>query len=87
MHTPDGVSLAGVGLGQDAVAEVRGVGLMLGIELTDGHDAAPVAAGARDDGVIVRATGQKIVMSPPLVIERAQVERVVDVLARQLERL
>jgi putrescine aminotransferase len=71
----------------DAVAEVRGVGLMLGIELREGHDAAPVAAGARDDGVIVRATGQKIVLSPPLVIERDQVDRVVDVLGRQLERL
>jgi putrescine aminotransferase len=70
-----------------AVAEVRGVGLMLGIELAGDRDAAPVAAGAREDGVIVRATGQKIVMSPPLVIERDQADRVVDVLARQLERL
>jgi adenosylmethionine-8-amino-7-oxononanoate aminotransferase len=69
------------------VAEVRGVGLMLGIELDGDRDAAPVAAGARDDGVIVRATGQKIVMSPPLVVERDQVDRVVDVLGRRLERL
>jgi adenosylmethionine-8-amino-7-oxononanoate aminotransferase len=69
------------------VAEVRGVGLMLGIELDEDRDAAPVAAGARDDGVIVRATGQKIVMSPPLVVERAQIDRVVEVLGRRLERL
>jgi putrescine aminotransferase len=69
------------------VAEVRGVGLMLGIELEEDRDAAPVAAGARDDGVIVRATGQKIVMSPPLVVEREQIDRVVDVLGRHLERL
>jgi adenosylmethionine-8-amino-7-oxononanoate aminotransferase len=69
------------------VADVRGVGLMLGIELDEDRDAAPVAAGARDDGVIVRATGQKIVMSPPLVVTRDQVDRVVDVLGRQLERL
>jgi adenosylmethionine-8-amino-7-oxononanoate aminotransferase len=69
------------------VAEVRGAGLMLGIELDGDRDAAPVAAGARDDGVIVRATGQKIVMSPPLVVERDQVDRVVGVLGRRLERL
>jgi adenosylmethionine-8-amino-7-oxononanoate aminotransferase len=70
-----------------AVAEVRGVGLMLGIELAEDRDASAVAAGAREDGVIVRATGQKIVMSPPLVIERDQADRIADVLARQLERL
>ena len=70
-----------------AVAEVRGVGLMLGIELAANQDAAPVAAGARQDGVVVRATGQKIVLSPPLVVEREQVDRIVDVLGRQLERL
>jgi adenosylmethionine-8-amino-7-oxononanoate aminotransferase len=69
------------------VADVRGVGLMLGIELDEGRDAAPVAAGARHDGVIVRATGQKIVLSPPLVVTRDQVDRVVEVLGRQLERL
>jgi adenosylmethionine-8-amino-7-oxononanoate aminotransferase len=69
------------------VADVRGVGLMLGIELDEDRDAAPVAAGARDDGVIVRATGQKIVLSPPLVVTRDQVDRVVEVLGRRLERL
>ena len=60
---------------------------MLGIELAANHDAAPVAAGARQDGVVVRATGQKIVMSPPLVVEREQADRIVDVLGQQLERL
>ena len=71
----------------DGVAEVRGVGLMLGVELEEGLDAAPVAAGALERGVVVRASGQKIVLSPPLVIEPEQADRVVDTLLDELGRL
>src|SRR5207245_4833736 len=49
-----------------AVAEVRGVGLMLGVELAAGHDAAPVAAGARADGGSGGGTGAADARSPPL---------------------
>jgi len=69
------------------VAEVRGVGLMLGVELEEGLDAAPVAARALERGVVVRASGQKIVMSPPLVIETEQADRVVDTLLEALGEL
>lgn len=68
------------------VAEVRGVGLMLGVELREG-DASPVARGARERGVIVRATGQKIVLSPPLVIEREQIDQIAEVLGQELRAL
>jgi len=70
-----------------AVFDVRGVGLMLGVELREGYDAAPVAGGCRARGVIVRATGQKIVMSPPLVIERDQANRIVEALRAEVEAL
>jgi putrescine aminotransferase len=69
------------------VAEVRGVGLMLGIELAGDRDAAPVAAGALEQGVVVRASGQKIVMSPPFVIEDGQAGRIVEVLSAELSSL
>jgi putrescine aminotransferase len=68
------------------VGEVRGVGLMLGIELAAG-DAEQVSAGTRVRGVIVRATGQKIVMSPPLVITDEQADRVVEAVADEVRRL
>jgi putrescine aminotransferase len=71
----------------EAVAEVRGVGLMLGVELAGERDASPVAAAALEQGVVVRASGQKIVMSPPFVIEDAQADRVVDVLSAALRKL
>jgi len=69
------------------VAEVRGVGLMLGVELEGDRDAGPVAARALERGVVVRASGQKIVMSPPLVIEAEQADRVVDTVLDELGRL
>jgi PLP-dependent transaminase len=71
----------------ECVAEVRGVGLMLGVELAGDRDAAPVAAGALQQGVVVRASGQKIVMSPPFVIEDEQADRVIDVLVEELGKL
>jgi adenosylmethionine-8-amino-7-oxononanoate aminotransferase len=69
-----------------SVKEVRGVGLMFGIELAAG-DAAAVERGARESGAIVRATGQKIVLSPPFVIEREQLDVLADVLEQELHTL
>jgi adenosylmethionine-8-amino-7-oxononanoate aminotransferase len=60
---------------------------MLGVELEADRDAGPVAQAARAKGVIVRASGQKIVMSPPLVIEPEQADRIVDVLLEELRAL
>jgi putrescine aminotransferase len=69
------------------VLEVRAVGLMLAVELQEGLDAAPVAAAALERGVVVRAAGEKLVMSPPLVIEPEQADRVVDTLLAELETM
>ena len=52
---------------------------------TASHPIRPVARGAREAGVIVRATGQNIVLSPPFVIEREQIDRIAGVLGRELE--
>jgi putrescine aminotransferase len=67
------------------VREVRGVGLMLAVELEEGLDAGPVAAGALDRGFVLRASGANLVMSPPFVIEPEQADRVVDTLLLELE--
>ena len=65
------------------VVEARGFGLMAGLEL-EVEDAGELAERIRKAGVIVRATGQKLVMSPPLVIEQADLDAMVDVLGEQL---
>jgi putrescine aminotransferase len=66
----------------DAVAEARGFGMMGGLELA--VDAGELADRVRAGGVIVRATGQKVVLSPPLVIEREEIDTIVEVLGREL---
>lgn len=66
-----------------AVGEARGFGLMAGLELLV-EDASELADRVRDAGVIVRATGQKLVLSPPLTIEPEQIDRIVAVLGREL---
>jgi putrescine aminotransferase len=71
----------------DGVREVRGVGLMLGVEVDPERDTTAVARRVLERGVVVRASGQKIVMSPPLVIETEQADRVVDVLLEELRTL
>jgi PLP-dependent transaminase len=71
--------------GLPSVAEARGFGLMAGLELQV-EDASELSGRIRAAGVIVRATGQKIVMSPPLVISPEQVDRIVDVLHTELAR-
>ncbi|GAA4534863.1 aminotransferase family protein [Amycolatopsis samaneae] len=65
------------------VREVRGVGLMLGIEF-DGLPTAPVQAACRADGVVVRGSGASIVLSPPLVITEEQLDTLADVLCRHV---
>ena len=71
----------------DGVLETRGLGLMLAVELEPDRDAVPVARRALERGVVARASGQKIVLSPPLVIEDEQADKVVEVLLRSLEEL
>jgi putrescine aminotransferase len=71
--------------GLPAVADARGFGLMAGLELNV-EDATDLADRVRAAGVIVRASGQKLVLSPPLVIEPEQVDRIVETLGRELAR-
>jgi PLP-dependent transaminase len=68
-----------------AVLQARGLGLMAGLEL-DVDDAGELADRIRAAGVIVRATGQKLVLSPPLVIEEDDLDRLVEVLGQELAR-
>jgi len=65
------------------VLEARGFGLMAGLEL-DVDDAGELADRIRAAGVIVRATGQKLVLSPPLVIEEHDLDRLVEVIGQEL---
>jgi acetylornithine/N-succinyldiaminopimelate aminotransferase len=69
--------------GVPAVAEVRGLGLMAGVELRAAPGAAQaVVALARERGLLINATaGCVLRILPPLTVEEAELEQGLDVVA------
>jgi acetylornithine/LysW-gamma-L-lysine aminotransferase len=67
------------------VREVRGLGLMLGMELR--FDVYNILLDCMDKGVLVLDAGRNVVrFLPPLVIEKDQIDKVVEVLDSALEK-
>lgn len=65
------------------IREVRGVGLMVGIELK--HKVTPYLAALTQQGVLALSAGLTVIrLLPPLVIRRAQLEKVVSAVERVL---
>jgi acetylornithine/succinyldiaminopimelate/putrescine aminotransferase len=59
--------------------EVRGAGLMRGLELR--VDATPIVDTARQQGLLVNRTDVKVVrLLPPLTISAADLDRALDIL-------
>jgi adenosylmethionine-8-amino-7-oxononanoate aminotransferase len=77
------------------VGEVRGVGMMLGIELVGDRQtrepismhAAPHDVIRRETGVLVRDCAHTLVLSPPLVMTESEVAEVVTAVGSVLERM
>jgi beta-alanine--pyruvate transaminase len=78
--------------GRPNVIDLRNIGLVAGIEL----EARPGAVGARgfeaflkcfEAGVMVRSTADTIALSPPLIVEKAQIDRMFETVAGVLERV
>jgi acetylornithine/succinyldiaminopimelate/putrescine aminotransferase len=68
-----------IALRHPAVLEVRGAGLMRGVELR--ADATPVVDAARAHGLLVNRTDEKVVrLLPPLTISAADLDRALDIL-------
>ena len=65
------------------VREIRGLGLMIGLELKE--KAGPFAQALMQEGVLALLAGTTVLrFLPPLVISREQIDRVVDALAKVL---
>jgi predicted acetylornithine/succinylornithine family transaminase len=61
------------------IVEARGAGLMRGLELR--VDAAPVVEQARQQGLLVNRTNEKVVrLLPPLTVEQSDIDRAVEML-------
>jgi acetylornithine/LysW-gamma-L-lysine aminotransferase len=71
-------------LGSDQIREVRGRGLMTGIDLRG--RVTPVLRGLQERGVLALPAGNLTLrMLPPLVVSEAQIDRVVEILGDALE--
>jgi beta-alanine--pyruvate transaminase len=78
--------------GLPRVIDIRNLGLVAGVEL----EARPGQPGARGyetlvecfrTGLLVRVTGDIIALSPSLIIEKQQIEQIIDLLGGVLKRL
>jgi acetylornithine/LysW-gamma-L-lysine aminotransferase len=67
----------------DKIREVRGLGLLVGIELKE--NAGPTIKALQDEGVLTLGAGPTVVrFLPPLVITAEQIDRVVEAVAKAL---
>jgi beta-alanine--pyruvate transaminase len=77
--------------GEPNVIDVRNIGLVGGIELAPlpGEPAKRgfgVFLDCYEQGVLIRTTGDTVALSPPLIIERGQIDRLVDTVRGALRR-
>ncbi len=73
-------------LASDQVVEVRGVGLLIGIEFE--IPVAPLVNAARENGLLVISAGDKILrLCPPLIVTRQQIRTAVQILKQSLATL
>jgi acetylornithine/succinyldiaminopimelate/putrescine aminotransferase len=71
--------LRALALQHPAIVEVRGAGLMRGLQLA--FDAASVVDTARGRGLLVNRTDEKVVrLLPPLTVGQAEIDRAVELL-------
>jgi acetylornithine/succinyldiaminopimelate/putrescine aminotransferase len=72
-------------IGLPGVTEVRGLGLLLAAQLTEGLDAKVIVADALRAGLVLNAVSPtSIRFAPPLVVTGAEIDEAVDILARIL---
>ncbi|MGB7552536.1 MAG: aminotransferase class III-fold pyridoxal phosphate-dependent enzyme, partial [Chromatiaceae bacterium] len=66
---------------QAGVRDIRGLGLMIGIELD--RPCAELVGQALEAGLLINVTAERVIrLLPPLILEAGQVELLVDQLAR-----
>jgi acetylornithine/succinyldiaminopimelate/putrescine aminotransferase len=70
-------------LPSDEMVAVRGVGLLVGVEMT--RPVAPLVDAARANGLLIINAGENVIrICPPLVVSRDQIETAVALLGKSL---
>ena len=73
------------------VIDIRNIGLVGGIELQPianepGKRAFSIFLDCYEKGLLARTTGDIVALSPPLIVEHAQIDRIVEMLAAAIKR-
>ncbi|MGR9099419.1 MAG: acetylornithine/succinylornithine family transaminase [Gammaproteobacteria bacterium] len=67
------------------IAQIRNLGMMIGIELT--VDCSPLVGLALDQGLLINVTAEKTIrLLPPLIIEDEQIEFLIETLSGLIQR-
>jgi beta-alanine--pyruvate transaminase len=74
------------------VIDIRTIGLVAGIEMEPRPDRPGTRAfdaflDCFQEGVLIRTTGDTIALSPPLIVERAQIDRLVETVGNAIRRV
>ena len=70
------------------VSDVRGKGLIIGMELSSKELADKVVVKARENGFLINATADKVLrFVPPLIVERRHIDRLIKVLDKILGKV
>jgi acetylornithine/N-succinyldiaminopimelate aminotransferase len=68
------------------VADVRGMGLMIGMELT--RDGGPIVKACMDKGLLINCTaGNVLRFIPPLIVTEKEIDHLIDALEQIFDRL
>jgi acetylornithine/succinyldiaminopimelate/putrescine aminotransferase len=67
----------------DCIKEARGIGLLLGLEMSEKSIAESVVAKARERGYLINCTADKVLrFVPPLIVERKHIDSLISELDR-----
>jgi beta-alanine--pyruvate transaminase len=77
--------------GEPNVIDIRNIGLVGGIELSaipgsPAKRAFDIFLDCYQKGVLIRTTGDTLALSPPLIIERGQIDQIVDTVRGAIRR-
>ena len=74
-----------MGIGSDKIVQVRGYGLMIGIEMDSNETASMVQAACRENGVLVNVChGNTVRLIPPLIINDSEKDTFTKILKESL---
>ena len=75
------------GMGLDCLGATRGLGMMIGVEVTGGHTNKEIAARLIENGLLVLTAGKALRLLPPLVITREEMDNGLEIMEKTLREL